>query len=430
MSLAPLFLHNHYLIFILKIYRVAILVQKEGGMFGGGLRLGRIFGVEIRIDASWFFIFLLVTLNLALGIFPALHPEWGALLNWLVGIVASFLFFASVLAHELAHSLVARRRGLPVNRITLFLFGGVSDIQEEPRSPQTEFLMAGVGPLTSIILGVIFLLLGIALARTEGFTSANLGESLSRAGPLSTLLLWLGPVNILLGVFNLIPGFPLDGGRLLRSVLWAASGDLKKATRWASWGGQLFGWVFIAIGVAMALGIEVPFFGSGLIGGLWLVFIGWFLSSLATQGYQEVVVESTLARVSVAEIMRRKFPTVRPDISVEELVGDHIMGSEERAFPVMTGKELLGLVTLADVRKIPRSQWERAYVEQIMTPADKLITVKPEDKATSALKTLAGKDINQLPVIEGGKLVGLLSRRDIILWLQVRSGQEEITDYE
>ncbi len=399
-------------------------------MFGGGLRLGRILGIEITIDASWFFIFLLVTLNLSLGIFPALHPEWGPLLNWGIGIAASLLFFGSVLAHELAHSVVAKSRGLPVNRITLFLFGGVSDIQEEPRSPQTEFLMAVVGPLTSIVLGVIFLLLGGVLARGEGFTSLNLGESLSRLGPASTLLLWLGPINLLLGVFNLIPGYPLDGGRLLRSILWAASGDLKKATRWASWAGQLFGWVFIAIGVAMALGIEVPFFGAGLIGGLWLVFIGWFLSSLASQGYQEVVVESALAKVSVAEIMRRRFPVVGPKISVEELVSDHIIGSEERAFPVMSGEELLGLVTLADVRKIPRSQWEHGRVEQIMTPARNLITVKPGDEATTAMKILAGKDINQLPVIEEGKLIGLLSRRDIILWLQVRSGEKEMTDYD
>lgn len=399
-------------------------------MFRGGIRLGQIFGIEIDIDPSWFFIFLLVTFNLALAVFPALHPEWNAALNWLVGIVASILFFASVLTHEIAHSLVARGQGISVRRITLFLFGGVSDIQEEPRSPKTEFLMAAVGPLSSLVLGVIFLLLGLALARGQGFTNTNLAETLSRLGPISTLFLWLGPINILLGVFNLIPGFPLDGGRLLRSILWAATHDLKKATRYASWAGQIFGWFFIAIGVAMTLGIEVPFFGSGLIGGLWLIFIGWFLSNLASQGYQQVVVEDTLGKVSVGEIMRRKFPTVRPEITVEALVNEQIMGSEERVFPVMVGEELLGLVTLADVRKIPRSQWSNASVEQIMTPAAKLITVKSEDGAATALKTLASNDINQLPVLEEGKLVGLVSRRDIILWLQVRSGREELTDYE
>jgi len=270
----------------------------------------------------------------------------------------------------------------------------------------------------------------LALARGQGFTNTNLAETLSRLGPISTLFLWLGPINILLGVFNLIPGFPLDGGRLLRSILWATTHDLKKATRYASWAGQIFGWSFIAVGVAMTLGIEVPFFGSGLIGGLWLIFIGWFLSSLASQGYQQVVVEDTLGKVSVGEIMRRKFPTVRPEITVEALVNEQVMGSEERAFPVMVGEELLGLVTLADVRKIPRSQWSNARVEQIMTPATKLITVKPEDGAATALKTLASNDINQLPVLEEGKLVGLVSRRDIILWLQVRSGREEVTGYE
>ncbi|HUW24115.1 MAG TPA: site-2 protease family protein [Patescibacteria group bacterium] len=398
-------------------------------MFRGGIRLGRVFGIEVDIDASWFLIFLLVTFNLALGVFPALHPGWGAILNWGIGLLASLLFFGSVLAHELAHSLVARRRGLPVDKITLFLFGGVSNIEEEPPSPGTEFLIAFVGPLTSIILGVIFLLLGVGLARTEGFTGANLGESLGRLGPFSTLLLWLGPINILLGVFNLIPGFPLDGGRLLRSILWAVTDDLKKATQYAAFAGQAFGWLFIAIGVAMALGIEVPFFGSGLIGGLWLVFIGWFLSSLAVQGYQQVVAEDVLGKVSVAEIMRQKFPAVRPDISVEELVNEHIMGSENRAFPVMTDEKLLGLVTLDDIRKIPRNQWQKARVEQIMTPREKLITVTPENKATEALKTLAREDVNQLPVVKDEKLVGLVSRRDIILWLQVRSGREDLADY-
>jgi Zn-dependent protease len=399
-------------------------------MFQGGIRLGRIFGIEVSIDTSWFLIFLLVTLSLALGVFPSLHPEWGAALNWGVGLVASILFFGSVLAHEIAHSLVARRRGIRVNKITLFLFGGVSDIEEEPSSPGTEFLMAGVGPLTSIVLGVIFLLLGLFLAQREGFSTENLGESLSRLGVIATLFLWLGPVNILLGIFNLIPGFPLDGGRLLRAVLWAATGNLKKATRWAAFAGQIFGWLFIAIGVAMALGIEVPFFGSGLVGGVWLVFIGWFLSSLAVQGYQEVVVESALGKVAVAEIMRRQFPIVRPEIAVEELINEHLIGSENRAFLVMTEEKLLGIVTLADIRKIPRSQWTKARVEQIMTPAEELIAVSPEDKAADALKTLAKEDINQLPVLRDGKPIGLVSRRDILLWLQVRTDKEELADYE
>lgn len=255
----------------------------------GGFRLGKIFGIEIDIDWSWIFIFLFISWNLAFGLFPALHPDWGTLLSGIVGIGASLLFFASVLAHELAHSLIAKRRGIPVRSITLFLFGGVSDIEKEPGSPEAEFSMAVVGPLTSVILGVVFLIIGGLAAGSLADIIDNPGASLSRLGPVPSLLVWLGPVNILVGLFNLLPGFPLDGGRILRAAIWALNGDLLLSTRYASAAGQGIALLFILAGVLMIFGVQVPVLGTGVAGGVWLIFIGLFLNSAAALSYRQLV---------------------------------------------------------------------------------------------------------------------------------------------
>lgn len=387
----------------------------------GGFRLGKIFGINIDIDWSWILIFLLVTWNLAGGVFPSLHPEWGPALNWGTGIVASLLFFASVLAHELAHSLVALARGLPVRRITLFIFGGVANIEKEPPSPGTEFLMAIVGPITSIALGLLFLFLGGALGAGSQADLQNPARMLAGLGPLETLLLWLGPINIILGLFNLIPGFPLDGGRVLRSILWAATDNLRKATRWASWVGQATAWLFIIAGIAMVFGAQVPFFGTGLISGLWLAFIGWFLNNAAVQSYQQVVVADVLEGVPVSRLMRSDAPIVAPGIPISQLVDEYIMGTDERAFPVLDGDRLVGLVCLEDVRKVPRADWDTTLVSQIMMPAAQLDTITPREDASDALGKLARRDVRQMPVVQDGRLVGMLRRRDIMRWLHLQS---------
>jgi Zn-dependent protease/CBS domain-containing protein len=386
-----------------------------------GLRLGRIFGIYIYVDWSWIFIFLLVTWSLAAGLFPQLHPNWGVTLNWGTAIAASLLFFASVLAHELAHSVVARSQGIPVRNITLFLFGGVSNIQREPTSPAAEFVMAIVGPLTSIVLGVFFLLLsGATAAGLDVMTGRAIG-TLARLDPLSTLLMWLGPINILLGVFNMIPGFPLDGGRVLRSGLWAITKNLRLATRWASWVGQAVAWLFIFTGLAMIFGISIPFFGTGLIGGLWLAFIGWFLHSAATQSYQQVVVEDLLEGVPVSRLMQSNAPSVPPDISVSTLVHDHIIGTNERAFPVVLGNRLVGMVSVEDVRKVQHTAWDTTTVSQIMLPADQITVATPQEDAAEALKELGSRNVHQMPVVQDGHLLGMLRHQDIVKWLQIHS---------
>jgi Zn-dependent protease/CBS domain-containing protein len=385
-----------------------------------GFHIGRILGIDVRIDWSWLLIFLLIAWNLAV-VFGTAHPDWGTGLRWGLAIVAALLFFISVLAHEMAHSLVARANGIPVRGITLFLFGGVSSIERDPRSALSEFVMAIVGPLTSIIVGGI--LVGIAeignTALRGNLTIST--EIIARLDPAFTLLLWLGSINVILGVFNMVPGFPLDGGRVLRSILWAVSGSFRKATRWASWVGQGIAWLMIAGGIAMSFGAEIPYFGTGLLSGLWLAFIGWFLQNAAVQSYQQVVVHDLLGGIQVRRMMRADPPTCEPGCTVSMLVNDHIMGKDDHAFPILDNDRLVGLVTLDDVRKVSRDHWDSTLVRQIMTPADRLVIVSPDDDSAEALTKLSQGDFNQLPVVENGRLVGLLRRRDIIRWLQLQS---------
>ena len=379
---------------------------------GGGFSLGKIFGIEIRIDWSWILIFLLITWNVYI-VLPQLNDTWSRPFTVFLAIIASILFFLSVLAHELAHSLMAKARGINVSSITLFLFGGVSNITREPPTPGAEFAIAIVGPLTSIVLGFIFIL----LANVSYAAVAHPLRDLNHVDPATAIFLWLGPVNLILGIFNLVPGFPLDGGRVLRSILWAITDNLKKATRWASWIGDAIGWLFIVMGVYMVFGGTVPFFGSGL-GGLWIAFIGWFLHNAAQASYQQVVITDILKGVPVTRIMRINVPTVPADAHVSQLV-DQIMQSDERSFPVMRGDELIGLITLDDVRRVPRDQWETTPVRQIMTPVDKLAVASPQEDANDVFTELATKDVNQLPVVQDGRLVGMVRRGDLLRFLQL-----------
>jgi Zn-dependent protease/predicted transcriptional regulator len=384
-----------------------------------GFRLARLFGIEIRIDWSWLLILLLVTWSLGSS-FGQVHSNWGTSTVWGVALFAALLFFTSVLLHELAHSLVARARGIPVRSITLFLFGGVSSIQHDPDSPGVEFVMAIVGPLTSLVIGVILLLIAAPQVRVVT-ASASAAQGIAQLGPLPTILLWLGTINVVLGIFNMIPGFPLDGGRVLRSILWGISGNLRRATRWASWVGQVIAWLMIVAGIAMVFGVRIPYFGTGLLNGLWLAFIGWFLNSASSQSYQQMVVHDILEGVSVERLMRTDPPTVSPDNSLSSLVHDHVMGTDEAGFPVMDGDRLAGIVTLDDVRAISRDNWETTNVRDVMTPFEKLITVKPGDDGAVALDRLTQNDIRQLPVVNGQMLVGMVRRRDIIQWLQLHA---------
>jgi Zn-dependent protease/CBS domain-containing protein len=342
-----------------------------------------------------------------------------------VAIAGSILFFASILLHELSHALVAMYFGGRVRSIRLFLFGGVSNLEREPKSPKAELLMALAGPAMSIALGFVFL--GFASLLTRAFSMApSAEEAVRNLDPISVMLLWLGPVNIMLGVFNLIPGFPLDGGRVLRSILWSTTHDLHKATRWASWVGQAIGWTFIVLGVAVVFGLPVPFFGRGLVAGLWLAFIGWFLNSAAEASWRQLIVQDVLEDVTVGRLMRRNGWTVPPETTVAALVDGWFMRTRERSFPVTTGETLVGMISMSDAGKLPQSEWATTPVSAIMTPAERLVTTTAREDLAQAMRLLTDAGVEELPVVEpdraqhGSVLVGVLDRRDIARWLELR----------
>lgn len=385
-----------------------------------GFRLGKFFGINVQIDWSWLLIFTLVTWSLASS-FRQIHPEWTGFDQAALALVAALLFFLSVLTHEIAHSLVANARGHPVRSITMFLFGGVSNIQKEPTTPWNEFIITIVGPLTSLILGGLFLFLGAGTAILNGIRTSTPMEALSRLGPLKTIFVWLGSVNILLGFFNLIPGFPLDGGRVLRSILWGLTHDLVKATRWASWVGQFVAWVLIAAGISMIFGTRIPFLGTGVFNGMWIVFMGWFLQNAASQSYRRILVQDILEDIPVKRMMLTDVPAVPANMTAEALVNDHIVGSDNREFIVSENEEPVGLVTIDDIRKLAPDIRHDTPVREIMTPSKQLEVVTPEANVSEAFDRLQNQEIHQLLVMHGNKIVGLLRRKDILRWLELQS---------
>ncbi len=383
-----------------------------------GFRFGKLFGIDLRVDWSWVFIFFLLTWNL-FAVFSQWHPDWPPGASFAIAGTAALLFFGCVLLHELAHALVALATGLKVRSITLFLFGGVSNLEQEPKSPGGEFLMAIVGPLTSIGLGVG--LTALAWLSTAMSTTEFDGTwgAVSQLGPVATLLTWLGPINVLIGVFNLIPGFPLDGGRMLRSVLWKLTNDLRVATAWASGIGQGIGWLFVGCGIAMTFGAFIPLVGTGLVGGLWLAFIGWFLVGAASRATTRLTLDDALAGVTVEQVMQRSPTVVSPDLPVDALVQQYLVPGDDRALPVARDGRLVGLVSVSDVRRLAPSAWASTPVGAVMRGVETLSLTTPSEPLIAAFERLASRDIGQLPVVADGRLIGVLRRRDVSRWLEL-----------
>ena len=365
----------------------------------GSLRIGKIFGIDIYIHISWVIILVLLTWSLAVGWFPVLYHGFSAVTYWVLGFIAAVLLFVSVLLHELAHSFVARARGLPVKNITLYIFGGVSNIEKEPGSPGVEFQIAVVGPLTSLLIGV----LAFALFFLLGQYSSALGA----------ILWYLGYANILLGIFNLIPGFPLDGGRVLRSIVWKIDGNLRRATRIVTVVGQIIAYLFILVGIWL-------FFVGYFIDGLWLGFIGWFLLSSAQSANSEVMLQSVFRGVTVSEVMNTAPTTVPANISLQKLVDEYFLPLGLRSAFVIQGDRLAGLITLSDIRHVPREEWGQTPVGLAMIPRDRLHIVSPQQSLNDVLPLMAGRDVNQLPVVQDERLVGVLSRDAIVRYLEIR----------
>jgi Zn-dependent protease/CBS domain-containing protein len=373
------------------------------------LRLFRIAGIDIGIHYTWIFIFVLISWSLAAGVFPAQHPGQSTAVYWGMGIITSLLLFVSVLLHELAHSLVAKSRGMQVSSITLFILGGVSNLEEEPEKPGIEFYMAIVGPLTSLVLGIICWLITMGL--TGGYVSpTQLFNGGIFTSPVQAVIGYLAWINVLLAAFNLLPGFPLDGGRVLRSILWGSTGSLTKATNIAGRTGQVFGWALIGFGVFELL-------SGNFIGGLWIAFIGWFLNSSADASRKEITLRERLAHIKVKDLIGLEPRTIPPETTVAELV-NHIFSQQHgRAIPVCRDDRLRGIVTVSDVKKIPQERWPTTTVEQIMTTSP-LYTVSPEDNLNTVMKLISQHDINQVLVNRDGQCAGLLGRAEIIHHIQ------------
>jgi Zn-dependent protease/predicted transcriptional regulator len=375
----------------------------------GSFRIGKIAGIEIDINVSWIVILVLLTVSLATGWFPLLYPGWSTATYWVVSFISALLLFVSVLLHELAHSLVARRSGLPVKNITLFIFGGVSNIEQEPKSPGVEFLVAIVGPLTSLLIGAVCIVL-----RSPIHGSGS---------PLEGILSYLALTNVLLGVFNLIPGFPLDGGRVLRSIVWKITGSLAKATRVATISGQIIAYLFILWGIYLL-------FSGDALNGIWIGFIGWFLLSAAQSANTQGMLESALRGVTVAEVMNPTPPEVPATISLQQLVDEYFLLRGLRYALVMQGDRLAGMIALSDIRHVPREQWGSTPVERAMVPVERLHVVAPQQSLNDVLPLMAGRDVNQLPVVQNGVPVGIVSRDSVMRYLEVRRSLGQGTSWD
>jgi Zn-dependent protease len=364
------------------------------------LRIGRVLGIELSLDYTWFIIFFIVAAGLSTGWFAHYLPNVSAGLRWLVGGLAAVLFFASVLLHELSHSVVAIRSGLKVSGITLFLFGGVSKLTDEPKSANIELKMAIAGPLTSVVLAGVFLALSLVLRAGAG-------------GVFATVFHWLAIMNGFLAAFNLLPGFPLDGGRVLRAALWGWSSSLADATRIASTFGQ-------GLGILMIVGGILAFFSGGGFGGLWLAFIGWFLTQAAQSSYQQMMLRQALTGQPVSRMMTAAVEVVPADMTLEQVVHDYIMARNHPAFPVMQDGQVIGLLCINEVRGVPREQWPRVTARQVAVGLSEHNTISPASDAGEAFVRMSQENCGRLVVVEGGALRGILSRTDIMRLMRSR----------
>jgi Zn-dependent protease/predicted transcriptional regulator len=356
-------------------------------------RVARIRGIAIEIHPSWLFILGVLSFSLSDGVFPDQYPGWSTATYWAVGVTSALLLFVAVLVHELAHAVVAQRRGLEVPKITLFIFGGVSHIARQPRSAGEEFAIAVAGPLTSLAIAVL-----------AGAVYLTMHERVEQVGAIGA---YLATVNLLLAIFNILPGFPLDGGRVLRSIAWRRTKSFRRATRIAGSVGEIFGYTLMMGGVAFLL-------AGYAWNGLWFMFIGWFLSGAARGEKEALQLESVLSRLRARDVMRTTYPTITPGISIEEVVERHMVGEGERAAVVAMDDSVVGILSVSDVRRIPREAWPNTPAQRAMTPRDRVLTVSADTPALEVLHQLGANRLNQVPVLEEGRMIGLITRRELL----------------
>lgn len=367
----------------------------------GSFQFGKIFGIPLYVHYSWIAIFVLITASLMMQFgAEGVRPEWSALQRGAVAAVTSLLFFSSVLVHELGHSVVALKNRIPVVSITLFIFGGAAQISKEADSAKAEAAVAVAGPITSFLLAGLFLLIWATVGRASDAVALGAG--------------WLGLINLMLGGFNLLPGFPLDGGRLLRAIAWGITGSFERATRIAASAGRSLGFGLMAFG-----GISVLLTGS--LGGLWLVLIGWFIENAASAAYAQLQLQLALSGVTASTVMEADFPTVEPDRSIHQLA-DGILATGKRSFVVRRDSTDIGLITLGGITQVPRDQWPTTRIDQAMVPLEEAVTATPDTPALDVLSALAQAGINQAPVVKDGRVVGLVTRERLLSLVQARAG--------
>lgn len=353
-----------------------------------------VFGVEVHLHFSWFVIFAIFTWSLAVGYLPGQYPAQTTGFYWVVGAASAVFLFLSVTVHEIAHSLMAKRNSIKVRRITLHFFGGVAEMEKEAKTPDVEFKVAAVGPLASLVLAGLFAVLWL-LASAGGLT---LG--------VTATLRYASYINLVLALFNLAPAFPMDGGRILRSFLWKRSGDLMASTRRATRVSQVFSYFLMGLGL-----MELMLFS--VFSGVWFIVVGFILLRGAEASLDSTRISEALGVVTVGEIMTRDVHTIEPEVPLSSLVDDFFMRYKHGGFPVVLGGLLVGIVTDQDVRQVPRERWPVVKVGDVMKPAEALITVTEDNLVSDALIRMSQGEVGRLPVIDGGRIVGIVARSDI-----------------
>ncbi|HKB80700.1 MAG TPA: site-2 protease family protein [Thermoanaerobaculia bacterium] len=375
-------------------------------MFGARVTLFRLFGFAVRADLSWLIVVALVVASLATGVFPHMVPGLSPGLYWTMGAAGTVVFFLCIVAHEFAHAMVARRFGIPMRGITLFVFGGVAEMDDEPPNARAELLMSAAGPATSVLLGILF------------FLAYGAGAALHASRVVTSVLLYIAGINIVLAVFNLIPAFPLDGGRVLRSILWWRTGNLRRATHRASQAGSILGFLLIVAGIFSA-------FTGNLITGIWWFLIGMFVRNAALASYQQLVVRQTLEGEPVSRFMKPDPITVPRWISIEELVLQYVYKYHFSLYPVVDGDRLTGCVTTKNIRDVPREEWERQTVGSIAEPCSETTTIAPQTEVIDALKRMSRTKQSRLIVVQDGKPVGILTLKDLLHFVSVKMELDE-----
>jgi Zn-dependent protease/CBS domain-containing protein len=372
----------------------------------GGFRLVRVLGIDVRVDYSWFIIFFLILWSFSVAVFPAQVPGLPRAAYFAMGISGALLFFTSLLLHELSHSVVARAKGIPVEGITLFIFGGMAHTKAEAETPGDEFQIAIVGPLASVLVSIALGLLWY------------LGAGAGWHPAVTIVLQYIAVLNVVLAVFNLLPGFPLDGGRVFRSVVWKVTGNLTTATRYASVSGRLLAYLLVGYGLFLT-------FQGDLVGGLWLVFIGWFLRNAAIASYRQHLVRDALEGATARQAMTPVPQTVPAALSLQDLMEDYFLRRRFLSYAVEDSGRAVGIVTLNQVKEVPSQDWPARSVRDTMTPASADLVVAPEENMASVLDKLRRSPVRRVLVLRNGELEGIITASDVASWLEkMRSVQE------